>query len=178
MKSLFKNLKIFSTNFVHFGRGIGPVEMELTQMEPQYIKNLGNWKPYTQYEFYSAKTPIKIMKVMERASEKYKVHYNPMTVPKPPEEIQRLMFPFIEQCNISFNALYASHPRPAACALIGFMDRGRKLLLQYVTQLMNIGHTHILFDNEVFNNELFLNCRETLSTFCRIIVNPVSWPRG
>ena len=114
------------------------------------------------------------MPVMAEDSENHKVHYNPRTVPKSHEEIQRLMFPFIEQCNISFNALYASHPRPAACALIGFMDRGRKLLLQYVTQLMNIGHNHILFDHEVFNNELFLNCRETLSTFCSIIVNPVS----
>ena len=56
---LFKTLKIFSTNFVHFGRGIGPIEMELKQMEPQYIKNLGNWKPETQDDCYSANIPIR-----------------------------------------------------------------------------------------------------------------------
>ena len=52
MKVVFKKLNIFSTNFVHFGSGIGPIEMERKQMEPQYIKNIGNWKPDTQYECY------------------------------------------------------------------------------------------------------------------------------
>ena len=45
MKFVFKKLKILSTHCVHFGRGIGPIEMELKKMEPQYIKNIGSWKP-------------------------------------------------------------------------------------------------------------------------------------
>ena len=64
MKMLFKKLKILSTHYAHFGRGIGPIERELTQMEPQYINNLGNWKPYTEYECYSYHITIKITKVM------------------------------------------------------------------------------------------------------------------
>ena len=32
MKLVFKKIKIFSTNFVHFGHGIGPIEIELKQM--------------------------------------------------------------------------------------------------------------------------------------------------
>ena len=48
MKSVFKKLKIFSNHFINFGHGIGPIEMELNQMEPQYIKNIGNCKPDTQ----------------------------------------------------------------------------------------------------------------------------------
>ena len=50
MKLVFKKLKILSTHFVHFGRVIGPTEMELKKMEPQYINNIGDWKPDTQYE--------------------------------------------------------------------------------------------------------------------------------
>ena len=50
MKLVFKKLKIFSTIFVHFGRGIGPIGMELKKMQPQYINNIGNWKPDTEYE--------------------------------------------------------------------------------------------------------------------------------
>ena len=50
MKLVFKKLNIFSTRFVNFGRGIGPIEMERKQMVPQYIKKLGNWKLDTQYE--------------------------------------------------------------------------------------------------------------------------------
>ena len=64
-------------------------------MEPQYIKNIGNWKPDTPDECYSDKIPIKTTKVMAGASENYKVHYIPRNVPKPPEELQRLIFPFI-----------------------------------------------------------------------------------
>ena len=69
MKFVFKKIKIFSTHFVHFGRGIEPIEIELKKMEPQYIKNLGNGKPDTQDECYSAKIPIKIIQVMAGASE-------------------------------------------------------------------------------------------------------------
>ena len=39
---------------------------------------------------------------------------------------------------------------------------------------MNICHTHILFDCEVFKIELFLNYKETLGGFCRTNVNPVT----
>ena len=72
MKIVSKKFKISSTHFLHFGRGIGPVEMELKQMIPQYIKDIGNWKPDTQDECYSANMPTKIMKVMKRAYEKTK----------------------------------------------------------------------------------------------------------
>ena len=59
--------------------------MELKKMEPHYIKNLGNWKPDTQYECYLAKMTIKIIKIMAGASENHKVYYNPRAIPKPPE---------------------------------------------------------------------------------------------
>ena len=69
-----KKFNIFSTNFVHFGRGIGPIETEVKKMEPQYIKNIGNCKLDTQYECYSDNMPIKITKVMTGASENHKFH--------------------------------------------------------------------------------------------------------
>ena len=69
--------------------------MEIKKVEYQYINNIGNCKPDTQYDFYSSKMPINIMMVIAGASENYKVHYNPRTVHKPPEELQKLFFPFI-----------------------------------------------------------------------------------
>ena len=92
MKVVFKKLNIPRTHFLHFGCGIGPIEMEIKQIKTQYIKNIGNWKPDAQDEFYLYKIPIKTMKVMVGASENHEVHYNPRTVPKPPEELQRLIF--------------------------------------------------------------------------------------
>ena len=53
------------------------------------------------------------------------------------------------------------------------MERGRTVLIQDVAQLINIGHTQILFDHKVFKTELFLNYRETLGTFCITSLNPV-----
>ena len=85
MKLVCKKLNIFSTYFVRFGHGIVYIEMELKQMEPHYIKNIGNWKPETQDELYLAKMPIKMMKVMVGASENHKVQYNPRNISKPPE---------------------------------------------------------------------------------------------
>ena len=79
--------------------------MELKKMEPQYINNICNWKPDTQYKCYLYNMPIKNMKVMEGASENHKFNYNPKNVHKPTEELQRLIFPFIERCNISINAI-------------------------------------------------------------------------
>ena len=55
------------------------------------------------------------------------------------------------------------------------MERGRIVLLQDVSQLINIGRTHILFDLEVFKTELFLKYKETMGTFFSTSVNPVSW---
>ena len=69
--------------------------MELSKVEPRYINNPGNWKANTQYEGYLDDIPFNIMKVMPGASENHKSHYNPRTVPKHPEELQRLVFPFI-----------------------------------------------------------------------------------
>ena len=100
--------------------------------------------------------PINIMKVMSGASKNHKVHYNPRTVPKPPEELQILVFSFIEKSRNSFNALDSSDPSPTDCAFLEFMDIVITVLLQYFTKLINIFRTHILFDHAVFKTDLFL----------------------
>ena len=50
MKLVFNKLNIFTNHCVHFIRVMGPIEVELKQMEPHHIKNIGNWKPDTQSE--------------------------------------------------------------------------------------------------------------------------------
>ena len=47
MKLVFKKLMVFISHFVNFECGIGPIEMKVKKMEPQYIKDIGNWKPDT-----------------------------------------------------------------------------------------------------------------------------------
>ena len=84
MKLISKKLKIFSTNFVQFGRGIGHIEIELKKIEPQYINNIGNWRPDTQDKCSSDNTPINITEVLEGSSENHKIHCNPRTITKHP----------------------------------------------------------------------------------------------
>ena len=101
--------------------------------------------------------PINIMKLMAGASKNHKVHYNPRTIPKPPGELQILIFPFIERCKISINALDVSYQMPTSCAFHELTEKGITVLLQDVAQLINIGRTYILFDHEIFKTDLFLN---------------------
>ena len=54
------------------------------------------------------------------------------------------------------------------------MKRGKEVLLQDVSQLINIDHTHILFDRGAFKTEFLLNYKENLVTFCSTSENPVS----
>ena len=110
---------------------------------------------------------------MTGASENHKVNYIPRTLPKTPEELQRLILPLIEWCKITIGALDASNTNPKDFAFLDFMEIGRKVLLQGVAQLINIGCTHILFDHDVFKTEWFLNYKETLGTLFSTSVNPV-----
>ena len=47
-------------------------------------------------------------------------------------------------------------------------------MLQYFTQLINIGCTNISFYHEVFNTDLFLKYKENMGTLFITGVNPVS----
>ena len=116
MKVVVNKLKILGTHFEHTGLVISPIEIKLKQAEPQYINNLGNWKPNNKNEYYLAKIPIKIIKLIVSASENQKLHYNPSNVPKPHEQFKRLGFPFIWKCRNTLNALDASDTRPTARA--------------------------------------------------------------
>ena len=84
------------------------------------------------------------------------------------------MFTFIDQFSNSINDLDASDPIPTACVFLDFLDRGIKVLLQDVSQLIKIGRTHILFDHALFRTELLFNYNKTMDTFCITSLNPVS----
>ena len=91
---------------------------------------------------------------------------SPQTAKKPFLDIY--FFPLICPTHIRPSCLTTKHPPNA---LQGNLST---ILLQDVTQLINIGQTHILFDHAVFKTDLFLKYRETTGTFCSTSVNPVS----
>ena len=54
------------------------------------------------------------------------------------------------------------------------MERGTTGMIQDVSQLINIGRIHILFDRAVFKTDLLLKYKETMGTFIITSVNIVS----
>jgi len=49
---------------VHFGRSAGSVKAELDELDGYNINDLGNWNVDTRRDVYSAKLPMKAMRVM------------------------------------------------------------------------------------------------------------------
>ena len=64
MKNACRHLGIISKHFVHFGQLAGSVKAELDELDGYNINDLGNWNVDTRRDVYSAKLPMKAMRVM------------------------------------------------------------------------------------------------------------------
>ena len=64
MKNACRHLGIISKHFVHFGQSAGSVKAELDELDGYNINDLGNWNVDTRRDVYSAKLPMKAMRVM------------------------------------------------------------------------------------------------------------------
>ena len=64
MKNACSHLGIISKHFVYFGWLAGSVKAELDELDDYNINDLGNWNVNTRCDVYSAKLPMKAMRVM------------------------------------------------------------------------------------------------------------------
>lgn len=76
---MFKELGIQATHVSHWGRVAGPCFLELQELGPDFIEQLGNWDPNTQQKFYSSNIPLRAMRVMAGYKES-ELHLNPRYV--------------------------------------------------------------------------------------------------
>jgi hypothetical protein len=76
IRDCFKDLKICTSHYGHFGRVSAPVRLELEEVNQELIRILGNWDATIQEERYSSKIPVQALRVMAgfRTEEK---HFNP-----------------------------------------------------------------------------------------------------
>jgi hypothetical protein len=82
MKNACRHLGIISKHFVHFGRSAGSVKAELDELDGYNINDLGNWNVDTRRDVYSAKLPMKAMRVMAGhpdATRSYQTFNDPAT---------------------------------------------------------------------------------------------------
>jgi hypothetical protein len=159
MKGICKELGIVSKHYIHFGRAVGAVSAELSELDSLSIKQLGNWNPDTQEDRYSSKLPLKAMRIMGGHEENKNLMFLPRAEITPPESLVRQIFPFLEEEMKKDNFL----KRPTTLAFLNMLKRLRVVILQDVAVLKNMGRTHKFFEAPVFCSNEFENFRKSVS---------------
>ena len=160
IKACCKDMSISSRHFVHIGRSVGPIIAEIAEVDGDSIANLGNWNVTVREDRYSAKLPLRIMRVMAGHSAEKNVFHLPRSDLKPSEDLQRQIFPFIEDHEMILASSPVSHP--TASAFLGLLKRLRAIVLQDAAVLLDSGRKHSLFCMEVFTSSAFLEFQTRL----------------
>ena len=87
IKHVLGSLGIKSSHWLHLGQVIGPKMLEMQEMKPDEIRQLGNWDPYMQEKRYSTKLPMKPMRAIGGFTVAKGMYYNPRTTVNPPLEL-------------------------------------------------------------------------------------------
>jgi hypothetical protein len=158
MRKVCKDAGVDSKHFVHFGRVAAPIGLEMEEVDSTQIKLLGNWCPDTQDERYSAKMPLKAMRVAQGFDSDRGSHYNPRTRVEPPVECKCQVFAFVEECEAKLDAFMASGggTRETARAFLEFLKNLRSVVLQDAALLIASGRKHAVFELPVFKSNVFL----------------------
>ena len=97
MLKVLHHLGLPTHHQLHFGRFMGPLEMELLdEADNENIRILGNWDPKQQEKAYSSKLPMKAMKSKAGYGQNG-VYYCERTVMEPFLELYNLFWSFVEQ---------------------------------------------------------------------------------
>ena len=94
IREILKELGIASKHYVHIGRVLGPIQLELQEVSAEEIRVLGNWDPTTQEARYSSKMPMKAIRHMAGFPES--LHWNPRSVVEPPARLVKMCMPFLD----------------------------------------------------------------------------------
>ena len=176
-----KALDIQTTHFVHLGRKQGPIQLEMAEVPPEYIKILGNWNPDTQESVYSSKLPLPALRVAAGFEVEKGSHYNPRTEIEPPQELQQLIFPELEsvmegvtatinkriaevQNRTRGRACNTTAPLATAVSFLKLLKKLRRVILQDAAAMKAVGRTQPLFEMPVFKSELFLQFADRMAS--------------
>ena len=116
----------------------------------------GNWDPKTQEKRYSAKIPTKALRVMAGFLQD-EGHWNPRTMVEPPEDLLRMIFPFIEEELAKLVESDDNHV--TAMATLKFWQYLRKVIIQDAAVMFldhgNDRKHHVLWRLPVFKCDAF-----------------------
>ena len=169
MKNACRHLGIISKHFVHFGRSAGSVKAELDELDGYNINDLGNWNVDTRRDVYSAKLPMKAMRVMAGHPDEKGSVFLPQDHIKPSMTLQQTIFPFIEKEIESIDAATNS----TAFDFLNLLSCLRVIILQDAATMILNSRGHFLFTLDVFNCEEFKEFLKNMSHHLNLVQDPV-----
>jgi hypothetical protein len=117
------------------------------------------------------------MRVMAGHDKQKGLHFNPRTVCEPPEELQQLIFPFVEQCMAAVEraAEQDKQDRFTAVMFLRLLKNLRRIILQDAA-VMTLDYNrkrHPVFKHAVFQTEEFAQFQTKMQQHLEALENPV-----
>jgi hypothetical protein len=173
IKSVCAELGIPTKHFLHIGRAVGLVTGEMLEAEAQELKNLGNWNPDVVESYYSAKIPLRVLRLMAGHSREKGLVFLPRAGVKPSEELLDLVFPWASQemekliSRTNQNGQYAT-----AINFLRMLLRLRTVILQDAAVFLLKGKNHYLFTLPVFSTPAFLKFQRDVAAYISSAKDP------
>lgn len=104
MKDAYKDIGENPRHVVHFGRSEGPSLLELEEVEPNFIKLLGNWDLKVFEQHYSARMPFQAMRVAAGFKKEKGSYYLPRATMVPSQSLILKVFPSLTRARSLISA--------------------------------------------------------------------------
>ena len=162
----------------HFGRCAGPAFLELEEVNPEYIKELGNWLNGVFELHYSSKIGWEALRVAAGFPKEKGQYYVPRSHIKPPDTLKRMVFPNVERAKDAFTALPPEQQvqRKTASNFLFVMDYLAEVFIQDMCCLMMQRCDHNIFLHDFFVEDEFLQYRQRFNEEYERLTHPSQDP--
>jgi hypothetical protein len=143
---------------------MGPLALQLEELEDVITKAMGNWDPSVFDSRYSCKIPMKGLRVAAGFPQEQGHYVASHFVTKPPEELEKSIFPCLEQKEeqIQHAETLDRKYRCTAWAFVQLLKELRTVILQDVAELLLKGRKHAVFELPPFKTAEFLAFKEEM----------------
>ena len=170
-------LLISSSHLLHIGRKWGSYGCQLRGDDTREIQCLGNWDPSTQEKAYSINIPINIIRSAAGYDSTCKVHVCPRSSCKPPDELRKQVFPWVDDAQEKVRISQAEgNDHRTAIKFLDLMDHLRDILLQDAAAMMVLHpfrKNHLLFQHPLFQSEVFADYQTQMQTVLLNATDPM-----
>ena len=164
ISKIYQNLGLSSRFKCHLGRHVGPVYLEMEELEPPFTKLLGNWGRGVQDQSYSAQLPLPALRLASGGSRNRGTHYLVRGSVVPSEDLRRQIWhDLVEPQREKLAALPNGRTKVTALAFLEFLDNARTVILQDAAWMMLQDRRHVLFEaHPVFRSAQFADFQEQM----------------